>query len=116
MDQIVDGTRTYEFRKYHIATSVRRVWFYRAAPHSRIEYFCEIAPAKTRGPGRPLLEGDGVGIKEFNECFNGEWKGFDYAQMQAAHRRYGRPLARGDRGWHGAGVVRNVVALVELDA
>jgi predicted transcriptional regulator len=78
MQQIVNQTKNYEFRRYRIDPSVLRVWFYLNAPHSHIAYICEIDPARTRNPGdEPLIE-DGLGNKEFNERHK-DWAGYDYA-------------------------------------
>lgn len=78
MQQIVDGQKNYEFRKYLLKPSVKRIWFYRTAPHSSIEYVCEIAPAATRSPGDAPLEENGLGNKEFN-ARHSDWDGYDYA-------------------------------------
>lgn len=78
MQQIVTGEKTYEFRKYRLAQSVERIWFYSTAPKSRIEYICEILPAKTRNPGDPALEEDGLGNKEFNTR-HPDWEKYDFA-------------------------------------
>ncbi len=47
MEQIIDGRKNYEFRKYCLKPSVQRIWFYRTAPHSSITHVCEILPART---------------------------------------------------------------------
>jgi predicted transcriptional regulator len=79
MMQIVNGEKNYEFRKYQIAPSVERIWFYRTAPHSCLEYICEIDPGATRGheDNVPLPE-NGSGNSEFNE-FHKDWEGYDWA-------------------------------------
>ncbi|RMD43092.1 hypothetical protein DV735_g2029, partial [Chaetothyriales sp. CBS 134920] len=48
MQQIVDGEENYEFRKYCLKPSVKRIRFY---------YVCEILPAKTRIQRTPLQPG-----------------------------------------------------------
>lgn len=78
MQQIVTGEKTYEFRKYCLKQSIERIWFYRTAPYSSIEYICEILPAKTRNPGDLALEEDGIGNKEFNTRHK-DWEGYDFA-------------------------------------
>jgi len=78
MEQIVTGAKTYEFRKYRIRPSVKRVWFYLTAPTSSIKYICEISPPRTRNPGDEPLEENGIGNKEFNSRHE-EWTGYDYA-------------------------------------
>ncbi|KAK8052274.1 hypothetical protein PG993_003659 [Apiospora rasikravindrae] len=78
MDQIINGTKNYEFRKYCLKAGVQRIWFYRSAPHSAITHVCEILPARTRNPGdAPLLE-NGLGNTEYNNR-DPEWDGYDYA-------------------------------------
>ncbi|KAF5364035.1 hypothetical protein D9756_001001 [Leucocoprinus leucothites] len=67
MQQIIRREKTYEFRRYRIASSVQRVWFYLNAPLSHIAYVCEMDPARTRNPGDEPLPEDGSGNKEFNE-------------------------------------------------
>ncbi|KIM47399.1 hypothetical protein M413DRAFT_63141 [Hebeloma cylindrosporum] len=78
MQQIVRGEKNYEFRKYRIAPTVKRVWFYLTAPFSCISYVCEIDPAVTRNEGDPKLVEDGLGNKEYN-TFHVDWKGYDFA-------------------------------------
>lgn len=78
MSQIVRGEKTYEFRRYRIAPSVERIWFYITAPMKEVKYLCEIDPARTRKRGDEPLEEDGVGNKEFNERHE-DWAGYDFA-------------------------------------
>lgn len=78
MQQIVDGKKNYEFRKYCLKPSVKRVWFYRTAPHSSIEYICEILPAATRNVNDTPLDENGLGNREFN-THDKEWEGYDFA-------------------------------------
>ena len=78
MGQIIDGSKNYEFRKYRLKPSVRRIWFYRMAPHSAITHICEIGPARTRDPGDEPLKEDGEGNAEFN-ARHPDWNGYDYA-------------------------------------
>ena len=78
MEQIVDGTKNHEFRKYRLKSGIRRVWFYRTAPHSRITHICEILPARTRNPGDPPLEENGLGNAEYN-ARHPDWDGYDFA-------------------------------------
>ncbi|KAH7141097.1 hypothetical protein EDB81DRAFT_900739 [Dactylonectria macrodidyma] len=65
MQQIIDGTETYEFRKYNMP-GVERIWFYRTAPHSAITHVCEVDAAATRNTGDARLPEDGLGNKEYN--------------------------------------------------
>lgn len=78
MTQIVDGQKNHEFRKYRLKPSVKRVWFYRTAPHSSIAHICEIKSAHTRNPGDAPLEEDGLGNREFNTRHK-DWEGYDFA-------------------------------------
>lgn len=78
MGQIVDGSKNYEFRKYRLKPSIRRIWFYRTAPHSSITHVCEILPAHTRNPGDAALEENGLGNAEFNSR-HPDWDGYDFA-------------------------------------
>ena len=84
MDQIINGTKNYEFRKYCLKPDVKRIWFYRNAPHSALTHVCEILPAHTRNPGDTALEGDaaleedGIGNAEFNSRHK-DWDGYDFA-------------------------------------
>jgi predicted transcriptional regulator len=78
MTQIVQGVKNYEFRKYRLKASIRRIWFYRTAPHSSLTHICEILPARTRQAGdSPLLE-NGLENAEFN-ARHPDWEGYDYA-------------------------------------
>jgi hypothetical protein len=79
MQNIVRQEKNHEFRRYRIAASVQRIWFYLNAPFSHIAYICEIDPARTRDPGDPPLEEDGLGNAEFNSERGGEWERYDYA-------------------------------------
>jgi predicted transcriptional regulator len=78
MQQIVNGEKNYEFRKYCLKGSVKRIWFYSTAPQSSIEYVCEVLPAKTRNPGDLVLEEDGLGNEEFNMRHK-DWDSYDFA-------------------------------------
>ncbi|UPL00047.1 hypothetical protein LCI18_010981 [Fusarium solani-melongenae] len=77
MQQIIDGTKTYEFRKYNMA-GVRRIWFYRAAPHSAITHICPVDETVTRNQGDEPLPEDGLGNREYNEKHS-DYEGYDYA-------------------------------------
>jgi len=70
MQQMIDGEKNYEFRKYRLPSTVERIWFYSVSPRSRIEYVCQTDPAVTRGEGIPKLPEDGLGNKEFNEFYS----------------------------------------------
>jgi len=78
MGQIVNGTKNHEFRKYRLKPSIKRIWFYRTAPHSALTHICEILPARTRNPGDPPLAEDGAGNAEFNNRHK-DWDGYDFA-------------------------------------
>ncbi|WVO18185.1 hypothetical protein L204_105889 [Cryptococcus depauperatus] len=77
MQQIIDGTKTYEFRKYNMV-GIKRIWFYRTAPHSAVTHVCEVEPAVTRNPGDEPLPVDGLGNKEFNNR-HADWVSYDFA-------------------------------------
>jgi predicted transcriptional regulator len=77
MQQIIDGTKTYEFRKYNMA-GIQRIWFYRTAPHSAITHICRVNQAVTRNNGDEPLTEDGLGNKEYNEK-DPDYEGYDYA-------------------------------------
>ncbi|EAS36238.3 uncharacterized protein CIMG_01592 [Coccidioides immitis RS] len=78
MTQITDGRKNYEFRKYCLKPSVKRIWFYRTAPHSSITHVCETKPARTRKPGDLPLDKDGLGNAEFDSKHK-DWDGYDFA-------------------------------------
>lgn len=105
MQQIIDGTKTFEFRKYDMV-GIQRIWFYRTAPHSAITHVCEVDPAVKRGGGQgnaPPIPEDGLGNKEYNEN-DAVWDGYDFAyrvkSVYAVHAPGGIPLAD-LRGQHG---------------
>ncbi|KAJ6558458.1 hypothetical protein DFH09DRAFT_1084015 [Mycena vulgaris] len=79
MQNIGCREKNYEFRRYRIAKTVQRIWFYLNAPFSHIAYICEIDPARTRNPGDPPLSDDGIGNAQFNTERGGEWERYDYA-------------------------------------
>lgn len=95
MQQIVRGEKNYEFRRYRIATSVKRIWFYLNAPLSHIGYICEIGPARTRNSGDEQLDEDGLGNKEFNERHK-DWDGYDYAYRVRSVYRLIEPVSLSD--------------------
>ncbi|KAF8340777.1 PUA-like domain-containing protein [Amanita rubescens] len=86
MQQIVRHEKNYEFRRYEIAPSVKRIWFYLNAPISSIVYICEIDPARTRKPGDEPLPEDGLGNHEYN-THHKDWERFDYAYRVRSVRR-----------------------------
>ncbi|KAI1121696.1 hypothetical protein F5Y10DRAFT_282278 [Nemania abortiva] len=77
MQQIIDGTKTYEFRKYDMV-GIKRIWFYRTLPHSAITHVCEVNTAVTRGTGSDPLPNDGLGNLEYNQK-HPDWDGYDFA-------------------------------------
>ncbi|KAH7309709.1 hypothetical protein B0I35DRAFT_440493 [Stachybotrys elegans] len=77
MQQIIDGKKTYEFRKYNMA-GIERIWFYRTAPHSAITHICPVQKAATRREGDPPLPEDGLGNAEYNNKHL-DYEGYDYA-------------------------------------
>ena len=91
MQQIVRGEKDHEFRRYRIAASVKRVWFYLNAPLSHIGYICEIDPARTRNPGDTPLDENGLGNKEFNEHHK-DWDAYDYAYRVRSVYRLAQPI------------------------
>jgi predicted transcriptional regulator len=91
MQQIVTGKKTYEFRKYRLKQSIERIWFYRTAPHSGIDYVCDILPARTRNLGDPALEEDGLGNKEFN-IRHQDWEGYDFAYKILSVHKLNKPI------------------------
>jgi hypothetical protein len=119
MKQIITREKTYEFRKYCLPSSVKRIWFYSTAPQSRIEYVCEILPARTRNPGDAALEEDGVGNREFNTRHE-DWEGYDFAYKILSVYRLEHPVTmdvlRNDHGLSSApkGVVYAPASLLEL--
>ncbi|KAL8826415.1 MAG: hypothetical protein Q9170_007410 [Blastenia crenularia] len=78
MSQIISGTKNYEFRKYRLKPGVKRIWFYRTAPHSALSHICGILPARTRNPGDNPLDENGLGNAEFNNRHR-DWIGYDFA-------------------------------------
>lgn len=91
MTQIINGTKNYEFRKYHLRPSVQRIWFYRTAPHSSITHVCETQPARTRNPDDPPLEENGLGNAEFNSRHK-DWDGYDFAYKMVTVCELRRPI------------------------
>ena len=92
MTQIITGSKTYEFRKYHLRPNIQRIWFYRTDPHSSITHACETQPARTRNPGDPQLEEDGLGNAEFNSRHR-DWDGYDFAYKMVTVWELRRPIA-----------------------
>ncbi|KAL5333702.1 PUA-like domain-containing protein [Aspergillus crustosus] len=92
MDQIITSQKNSEFRKYCLKSSVKRIWFYRTAPHSSITHVCETLPAKTRNPGDPPLDEDGLGNKEFNSRHK-DWDGYDFAYKMATVYELRQPIS-----------------------
>lgn len=90
MKQIIDGTKNYEFRRYRLS-EVKRIWFYRTAPHSSITHVCETLPARTRNPGDAPLPEDGLGNVEFNTRHQ-DWAGYDFAYKMVTVRELRKPI------------------------
>jgi predicted transcriptional regulator len=101
MQQIITGEKTYEFRKYRLEQPVKRIWFYSTAPQSRIQYICEILPAKTRNPDDLPLEEDGLGNKQLNTRRK-DWEGYDFAYKILSVYKIENPITLDDlRNDHG---------------
>ena len=119
MQQIVTVEKTYEFRKYCLQQSVKRIWFYSTAPQSSIEYICEILPAETRNSGDLALEEDGLGNKEFNTRHK-DWEGYNFAYKILSVYRIESPITLQDlKNDHGMkspprGLVYTPPSLLEL--
>ncbi|KAF4999363.1 hypothetical protein FGRMN_2504 [Fusarium graminum] len=77
MQQVIDGTKTYKFRKYNMA-GIERIWFYRTAPHSSITHICPVSQAVTRNDDDEPLPEDGLGNKDYNEK-HPDYERYDYA-------------------------------------
>jgi len=92
MNQIIDGTKNYEFRKYCLKRDVERIWFYRTAPHSAITHICEILPARTRNPDDTPLEEDGLGNAEFNNRHK-DWDDYDFAYKLLSVYELRKPIS-----------------------
>ena len=91
MTQIVEGHKNYEFRRYCLKPSVKRIWFYRTAPYSSIAHICEILTARTRNAGDPPLEEDGMGNREFNNKAK-DYEGYDFAYKILSVYEIEKPL------------------------
>jgi predicted transcriptional regulator len=91
MQQIVRREKTYEFRRYRISASVKRIWFYLNAPRSAIVYICDIDPACTREPGDAPLPEDGLGNAEFN-LRHKDWDKYDFAYRVRNVRQLAIPI------------------------
>ncbi|KAK4206884.1 hypothetical protein QBC37DRAFT_299926 [Rhypophila decipiens] len=76
---VLYGHKTYEFRKYKLKPTIKRIWFYRTAPYSALTHIAEIAPAHVWSTDGPLPDEDGVGNKEYN----------DPRQVKQWRRRFG---------------------------
>lgn len=78
MDEIINGTKNYDFRKYGLPTTVKRIWFYQTAPQSSITHICETLPCIDRKTGDAKLTEDGRGNKEYNDQHK-DFEDYDYA-------------------------------------
>ncbi|VBB79664.1 Putative protein of unknown function [Podospora comata] len=105
MSQIINGTKNYEFRKYCLKPSVKRIWFYRTAPHSALTHICEILPARTRNPGDAPIEENGSGNAEFNNRHR-DWAGYNSAYKIVSVYELRKPISlaamRGEYGFKSA--------------
>lgn len=99
MQQIVRGEKNHEFRKYLIAPTVERIWFYLNAPLSHIAYICEIDPGRCRNPGDVPLTEDGLGNKEFNERHK-DWDKYDFAYRIRSVYKIRKPIRLQDLKSH----------------
>ncbi|XHG08682.1 hypothetical protein AWENTII_011776 [Aspergillus wentii] len=63
MYNISTRAKNHEYRRYLLPASVRRIWFYTTAPHSRLEYVARVSPGKTPGE---VPEDGGIGNEDFN--------------------------------------------------
>jgi hypothetical protein len=114
MQQIISGEKTYEFRKYRLNKSVKRIWFYRTAPYSSLDYVCEILPARTRDPGDEPLEEDGLGNNEFNTRHK-DWENYDFAyKILSVYELKSIPLSDLETVYGLKGVPRRVVYVPDM--
>jgi predicted transcriptional regulator len=91
MIQIVDGRKNYEYRKYRLRLSVKRIWLYRTAPHSSIMHVCETLSAQTRNSGNLPLDKNGLGNCESNTRHK-DWDGYDFAYRMVTVRELRQPI------------------------
>eukprot|EP00171_Calliarthron_tuberculosum_P008886 IDg8886t1 len=63
MQNIAQGIKNHEYRKYLLPKSVKRIWFYTSAPVSQVCYVALIGPG--RQPGE-VPEDGGLGNDDFN--------------------------------------------------
>ncbi|KAM7219241.1 hypothetical protein V8F06_005410 [Rhypophila decipiens] len=96
---VLSGQKTYEFRKYRLKPTIKRVWFYRTAPYSSITHIAEIAPAHVWSTDGPLPDEDGVGNKEYNDLRQvKQWRSrfgeFAYRILAVWELREGIPLRK----------------------
>ncbi|KAH6869154.1 hypothetical protein B0T10DRAFT_569051 [Thelonectria olida] len=76
MQQIINSTKTYEFRKYNMA-GIERVWFYCTILHSAITHIYPINTAIIRNPSNAPLPKDGLKNKDYNKK-HPDYKGYNY--------------------------------------
>lgn len=61
--EIINRTKSHEFRSWALPPTVVRLWIYETAPRSTIRYMAAISPAKCPGD---ILDENGLGNAEFN--------------------------------------------------
>ena len=91
--QIVNREKKFAFRKHHLAATVERIWFYRTAPHSCMEYICEIDPGISSQQARnEVLPEDELGNDELNDR-DEQWQSSDWAYKIRSTFRIDPPIA-----------------------
>lgn len=102
--EIINGTKTHEFRNYKIPQTVARIWIYIARPVCQLKYMATLGQVKL--PGEISPEDLGIGNKDFNE---GKGSKFAYELKQVYQLNNPVSLAQmRENGWVEEAPVRYV--------
>lgn len=96
---ILSGTKTHEFRRFRLPTSVRNLWLYTVSPVSAIQYRLVVAPYKSRDTG--VLPESGAGNREFNRGSSGYQYGYEILEVWELDEPITLAEMRGTYGFRG---------------
>ncbi|KAK3941477.1 hypothetical protein QBC46DRAFT_431357 [Diplogelasinospora grovesii] len=96
VEEIVNGSKTYEFRNYKFPIQVSRCWIYVTRPVAEVKYMATLGPAKQPGE---IDDDGGAGNAEFNS----EQSGYKFAHELVQVYQLNNPVPLAEMKENGLG-------------